>query len=427
MYHHLTGSSAVIATSTKAMPTPPSKLFTLEGKGLKLDSAADIESHVAKLREMTDVVEVRLLGNTLGVEACKALGDILKSKKSLEIANLADIFTARLLNEIPPALSHLLTSLLTLPNLHTIDLSDNAFGLNTVSPLTNFLSAHTPLKHLILQNNGLGPHAGILIADSLSTLHAKKEEARKDGKTVPDLHTFICGRNRLENGSMAAFAKAFGLHTGLKEVGMVQNGIQPDGISHLLSQGFTIKGARELAKVVGGWVELKDLGVGDCLVGNRGSILVAKELQKGKNEHLETLRLQFDDVTIKGVEEYLEAAKKGLPRLRRVELNGNKFEEEDLVITHLRELLDERKDKFAESGDVVMEDEWGLDELDDLEELDSDDEASGDDEDDEDVAEEEVRAKIIKDEEEAQEEPVVQVQDKDVDKLARELETKATI
>lgn len=67
------------------MATPPSKLFTLEGRGLKLDTAADIESHVAKLREMTDVVEVRLLGNTLGVEACKALGEILASKKSLEV------------------------------------------------------------------------------------------------------------------------------------------------------------------------------------------------------------------------------------------------------------------------------------------------------------------------------------------------------
>lgn len=242
---------------------------------------------------------------------------------------------------------------------------------------------------------------------------------------------------------MAAFAKTFGLHTGLKEVRMVQNGIRQEGISHLLSQGlgrvsglqkldlqdntFTIKGARELAKVVGGWAELKELGVGDCLVGNRGSILVAKELQKGKNEQLETLRLQFGDVTIKGVEEYLEAARKALPRLRRLELNGNKFEEDDLAITQLRELLDERKDKFAESGDVVMEDEWGVDELDDLEGLDSDEEASGADEDDEDVAEVEVRAKIIKEEEEAQEEPVVQVQDAEVDKLARELETKAII
>src|SRR6201996_9862796 len=99
-----------------------------------------------------------------------------------QVANFADIFTGRLLNEIPQALSSLLTALLTLPNLHTVNLNDNAFGLNTQAPLVAFLSSHVPPQHLILNNNGLGPHAGILIADALSALHEKKEAARKAGK-----------------------------------------------------------------------------------------------------------------------------------------------------------------------------------------------------------------------------------------------------
>ncbi len=49
-------------------------------------------------------------------------------------------------------------------------------------PLVEFLAAHVPLQHLYLNNNGLGPHAGILIADALSELHGKKEEARKSGQ-----------------------------------------------------------------------------------------------------------------------------------------------------------------------------------------------------------------------------------------------------
>jgi len=61
------------------------KIFTLEGKGLKLDTAADVEPHVKSLREMEDVEEVRLLGNTLGVEACKILGEILETKKTLQV------------------------------------------------------------------------------------------------------------------------------------------------------------------------------------------------------------------------------------------------------------------------------------------------------------------------------------------------------
>lgn len=349
----------------------------------------------------------------------------------VKIANLADIFTGRLLNEIPQALSFLLTALLKLPNLHTVNLNDNAFGLNTQAPLVAFLSSHTPLQHLILNNNGLGPHAGILIADALSALHAKKVEARATGKQVPDLETVICGRNRLENGSMTAWAKAYSLHTGVKEVKMVQNGIRQEGISHLLSEGlkyargleildlqdntFTITGSKALAKVVGGWTNIQELGVGDSLLGGKGSIIFAEALKKGKNEKLEVLRLQFNDIGVKGLQGFTTAAKEALPKLKKIELNGNKFDEDHDCIVELKELLEERKERLA--GDVVLEDEWGLDELEDLE-GESDEES----EEEEEEELEEQREQLIHDAEEAQEgEPVAQREDKDVDDLAKVL------
>jgi len=67
-----------MATSTK--------IFSLEGKGLKLDTAADVEAHIKSLRESNDVEEIRLLGNTLGVEACKVLGEVLQTKKTLQVS-----------------------------------------------------------------------------------------------------------------------------------------------------------------------------------------------------------------------------------------------------------------------------------------------------------------------------------------------------
>ncbi|TVY51177.1 Ran GTPase-activating protein 1 [Lachnellula cervina] len=413
------------------------KIFSLEGKGLKLDTKEDVEAHIKPLREMDDVVEVRLLGNTLGVEACKVLGEVLETKKSLQIANLADIFTGRLLNEIPQALSSLLTALLTLPKLHTINLNDNAFGLNTQAPLVAFLSSHTPLQHLILNNNGLGPHAGILIADALSTLHEKKEQARKAGTEVPYLETVICGRNRLENGSMTAWAKAYSLHTGLKTVKMVQNGIRQEGISHLLTEGlrytrgirvldlqdntFTILGSKALATVIPGWTEIQELGVGDSLLGAKGGVVVAGSLAKGKNGKLEILRLQYNDITVKGLQAFATAAKENLPALRKIELNGNKFAEEEQAITDLKELLEGRKEKLA--GDVVMEDDWGLDSLSDLDD-DSDEEDSEEEEEDE---AEDLREKLIEEAEEAQEEPVALKQDKEVDDLAEQLKKRVVI
>ncbi|KAM0203742.1 hypothetical protein ACHAPA_006321 [Fusarium lateritium] len=409
------------------------KIFSLEGKGLKLDTAEDLEPHVAPLRSQ-DVEEVRILGNTLGVGACKSLGEILATKKNLQVANFADIFTGRLLSEIPDAISSLLTSVLNLPKLNTINLNDNAFGLNVQAPLVAFLAAHVPLQHLYLNNNGMGPHAGILIADALSELHAKKEAARKEGKEVPDLETVICGRNRLENGSMTAWAKAYSLHNKIKVVKMVQNGIRQEGISHLLTEGlthaselkvldlqdntFTVTGARALSKVVSNWTSLQELGVGDSLLGAKGGVLVADALGKGKNTKLETLRLQYNEITAPGIKAFAAAAKDGMSGLKRIEINGNILTEDDESILALQELLEERKEKFA--GDTVNEDEWGVDELEDLEEPDSD--AEEEEEEEEDIEPEDRAEKLIKEAEEAQEEPVIAVKDKEVDELAKKLE-----
>ncbi|KAF2201131.1 RNI-like protein [Delitschia confertaspora ATCC 74209] len=412
----------------------PSNIFSLEGKGLKLDTAEDIEPHIQDLKTNDDVEEVRFLGNTLGIGASEALAKVLQTKKKLQVANFADIFTSRLLSEIPPALSHLLTALLTLPNLHTVNLSDNAFGLNTQAPLVEFLSKHVPLRHLILNNNGLGPAAGVLVADALTSLAEKKEAARKEGKEVPDLETIICGRNRLENGSMAAWAKVYASHHGMREVKMVQNGIRQEGITHLLTQGlahssklsvldlqdntFTATGARALSDVVGGWRELKELGVGDCLLGGRGGVALASALQKGNNSQLEILRLQYNEITAKGVKGLADAQDK-LPALRRIELNGNRFDEEDENITKLREVLDERKEK---AGGVGEDDEeyWGVDELDELEE-ESEDEEDDDvptEDEEEGVEVEEKAARAIAADQQAEDEIVPQEKDKKVDELA---------
>ncbi|KAH9883731.1 RNI-like protein [Xylariomycetidae sp. FL2044] len=413
----------------------PGKVFSLEGKGLKFDTAQDLDAHIAPLRNMDDVEEVRMLGNTLGVEACKLLGQVLATKKHLKVANLADIFTGRLLNEIPDALSSLLNAILNLPNLCTINLNDNAFGLNTQAPLIDFLSSHIPLQHLYLNNNGLGPHAGINIANALSQLHGKKEEARKAGQNVPHLETVICGRNRLENGSMLAWAETFRLHNKVREVKMVQNGIRQEGIAQLLSTGlnntsqikvldlqdntFTIKGARALASVVPVWSDIQELGIGDSLLGAKGGVLLAEALARGQNKRLAILRLQYNDITSAGVKALAAAAKDALPALRRIELNGNKFEEGDESILVLQDLLEARKGKSG--GDLVDEDAWGLDSLSDLEELDSDEEEE-DEEDDNEVSPKERADKLIKEAEEAQEAPTVQLKDHDVDELARKIE-----
>jgi len=214
------------------------KVFSLRGRALKLNTAADLDPHIAALRSSADIEEVHLEGNTLGVEACAELGSILATKSHLHTANLADIFTGRLLAEIPPALDSLLTGLLKCKKLHTVNLNDNAFGLNTVEPLRPFLSQHTPLRHLYLNNNGLGPAAGTLVAEALEKLAERKAAARRDGQDVPELETVVCGRNRLEAGSMAAWVRAYRANKSVRVVKMVQNGIRPEGVKLLIGEGL---------------------------------------------------------------------------------------------------------------------------------------------------------------------------------------------
>ena len=417
----------------------PKTIFTLSGQSLKLDTAEQIEPHLKPLIASDTVTEIHLGGNTLGVPACETLASVLRTKSTLQTAKLDDIFTSRLLSEIPPALSSLLTALLEIPSLHTVDLSDNAFGLNTVEPLVNFLSKHIPLKHLILQNNGLGPNAGTLIASALTALAERKEEARKSGKEVPDLETVICGRNRLESGSMPAWAKAYRAHRKVKTVKMVQNGIRQDGISLLLTEGlvwceeleildlqdntFTITGARALSQVVEGWTKIKELGIGDSLLGSRGAVLFAETLGKGNNALLEVLRLQYNEIDHKGVKALLVVAKDKLVKLRRVELNGNKFSEDDEPVEGLRLLLEERKEKC-----LGGEGEWGLDELSDLEEESDEEEEEDDGLDEDEKAEkeeqedaEERRESILKDADQEEAQKVSQKKDDDVDALADSL------
>ena len=158
---------------------------------------------------------------------------------------------------------------------------------------------------------------------------------------------------------------------------MPQNGIRPEGITLILRDGiahnrelkildlqdntFTLHGALALADILPGLRELMDLGVGDCLLSPRGGVIVAKALKSGSNKNLEFLRLQYNEIESNGAKEFLAAVKLGLPVIKMVEFNGNKFAEDDEVVEEFRTIFLERG--FGE-----------LDELDDMEEVSEDEE-----------------------------------------------------
>lgn len=63
-----------------------SNVFSLKGRGLKLTSAADIQPYIDELIALgPDVQEIHLGGNTLGIEACESLSNVLKDLKKLQV------------------------------------------------------------------------------------------------------------------------------------------------------------------------------------------------------------------------------------------------------------------------------------------------------------------------------------------------------
>jgi Ran GTPase-activating protein (RanGAP) involved in mRNA processing and transport len=61
------------------------KVFSILGKNLKAETGQDLEPYLTELKEMEDVEEVHFGGNSLGVDACKAIAETLKTKKQLKV------------------------------------------------------------------------------------------------------------------------------------------------------------------------------------------------------------------------------------------------------------------------------------------------------------------------------------------------------
>ncbi|KAI9349714.1 putative Ran GTPase activator [Obelidium mucronatum] len=366
-----------------------SNKYSLEGRVLKLNAAADADAVVAELNLLPDLDEIVFSGSTFGVEAAKAVAEALKSKTGLKIANLSDIFTGRLKDEIPQALDAFVDAFVDKKSLQVIDLSDNAFGPVGAAPIRRLFIENRSITTLKLNNNGLGIEGGRLIATSLldaAAANSKEGANEKTQNALPNMNTIIMGRNRLESASARNLSMAFPVLPNLIELRLPQNGIRPDGISVLLEalrvscpllqildvqdNTFTKEGSKALAKSLPSWPHLRILNIGDCLLGKAGSKIFFKALAPPQSPLLETLIYTFNEMDLEGAK-LIPAALANKPRLSTLHLNGNTFDAEDDVVDQIRGIL-------RSNGHVD-----GLDELEDMEEPDSDvEEEDADDDDD---------------------------------------------
>ncbi|CAH1777387.1 unnamed protein product [Owenia fusiformis] len=359
------------------------------GRGMKLDKSEDAVEIVKGIEACSHMTALRLEGNTLGVDAASTIADALKKHPEFERALWKDMFTGRLKTEIPPALVSLGNAIMEAgAKLVELDLSDNAFGPIGVEGIAELLKSPScySLKELKLNNNGLGPRGGKLLAKTLMESYEKSVAAG----TPLGLKVFVSGRGRLENEGSTALAEAFKAMGTLEEVSMPQNGINHAGITaladafasnknlkniNLNDNTFTEKGALSMAKALPHMQQLEVLNFGDCLVRTKGAAAIATSI-KQTHKNLKEVNLGFNEIKKSGATAIAEALE-GKP-IETLDLDGNQFGEEGCELLRATlEAVDMLDALGSLSDDEGSEDE---DEAGDDAEEDSDNEDNQDDE-----------------------------------------------
>ncbi|KAK7690284.1 hypothetical protein QCA50_006939 [Cerrena zonata] len=335
------------------VPITDPKIFSLHGRGLKLDTKADIEPYLTGF-DPALIEEVHFGGNTVGIGASEALAEFLGKTTSLKVADFADIFTGRLISEIPQALQNICDALIPRDTLVEINLSDNAFGGRSVDPIVPFLTQNRTFQILRLNNNGLGPTGGAVIADALLQ---SAQLSKKEGK-ASNLRTVICGRNRLEDGSASAWA------AGVQRTWRTRRDQDaaeryPHGWYHRTYNTFSEKGATAMAEVLKSWPELLTLNLSDCVLADEDGDVspIFAPLAAGSNPKLNHLKLENNNLETRTFELLAEAIPEVLPVLKRLEIQWNEFDEEDEIIQTLAGILQRRGGKVIINDDEEEEEE----------------------------------------------------------------------
>uniref|UniRef100_A0A8C3AX70 Ran GTPase-activating protein 1 n=1 Tax=Cyclopterus lumpus TaxID=8103 RepID=A0A8C3AX70_CYCLU len=372
-----------------------------KGSGLKLDNAESVEELIREMEQYPGLRALRLEGNTLGVDAARAIAKALESKDLLQRCYWSDMFTGRLRSEIPTALRCLGGALMSSgARLTDLDLSDNAFGpdgLKGIEQLLKSPSCHT-LQELRLNNCGMGIGGGKILAEALIEGHSQSSAYGAPLK----LRVFIAGRNRLENEGASALANAFQLMGSLEEVHMPQNGINHAGVVALASamqhnpelrvlnfndNTFTKRGTLAMAQALRHLRNVQVINFGDCLVRSEGAIALAAVLREGL-PILKELNLSFGEITEAAALVVAQAAM-DKPDMEKVDLNGNSLGEEGCeALREAMKNMNKGSMLASLSDDDGEPDDEGEDAADDADHDDASDDCSEDNEEDSEIVKE---------------------------------------
>ncbi|KAF8132199.1 hypothetical protein K438DRAFT_1884953 [Mycena galopus ATCC 62051] len=234
-----------------------------------------------------------------------------------------------------------------------------------------FLTHNRTFQVLKLNNNGLGPEGGRVLA---SALLESARLSKAEGKTS-SLRTVVCGRNRLEN-SASAWGEAFAAHGTLQEVRMPQNGIKMGGITALahglercpdlrhidlqdnaFTQDGALSGVEAWAGALKSWPELTTLNLSDCYLACEGEVpIIVTALAEGSNPKLHTLRLENNNLETETFGVLADGVSK-MSSLMLLEMEANDVEDDDSNLRQLALHLRRRGGKLVATDDDDEEEE----------------------------------------------------------------------
>jgi Ran GTPase-activating protein 1 len=303
--------------------------FLMQETGKQFNTRDQIHEGSQHLLEHSHkVTEIILSQNSYGIEACAAIAQSIGKCENLRVANLSDIFTGRLREEVTTSMTYLSEALLLCTKLEVLNLSDNAFGPDGVKSFSILLEKSLNLKELNVTNNGLGPEGARLIAEGL-----KKNPNIK-------LEVFAAGRDRLENPGIIELAQVFGQMQSLRKISVPQNGIRKEGMVALFRNlinnpelqiieiNDNYLNDEEAYQALSACIEnlnyLAVVNIGDCMLGDKGCTSVVSAL-KSTSPHLLELHLQYNELESPKVYDELLELILIRKNLEVVKIQGNEF------------------------------------------------------------------------------------------------------
>ncbi|KAI5191758.1 Ran GTPase-activating protein 1 [Nematocida minor] len=300
------------------------------------NTAEDVKSLVEDIRKSAETLRgIDLSENSFSPEALKEVLVELSKAKEIEVVIFKGIFTQRVKEQVNASLSSIVEHLLPLKKIAYFDISDNALSLYGMEILVPLVEKMHKVKHLVMNNNGIGIDGGEFLSQALENL----------AKESTELQSLEVGRNRLEE-SATKLGKALSHFPHFDALKIYQNSISSVNMGDLfnslsgqsmrvldVSDNFLLEyGSTVLSTVIANW-PIEYLNVADCMMSDKGVEIFAQAiptvtLLQGELIPEKEIDLSYNDITEESLKSVAEVLRK-MPSTKFI-LTGNELAKKDI-------------------------------------------------------------------------------------------------